>query len=260
MSTIKADSITAVTTNTPVSITGAGTGKVRLGDANLLWPDADGSADQALVTDGSGTLSFATAGGGAVAWYTNIAVFEYANDYFNGGSSGSVPNTTGPSSGAYTYTLPATELFVMVIGGGGNSHAATQGGTTSFGSHVTATGGQGSTAYATNSYQQSIGGIGASGDINIRGNMGGSSTSTNVPANPNNPGPMFGGTGYGHGGGGGSTHTGWGAAGGYAQKRLTGLTIGATVTITVSNFLWDGGYDSTYMSHQGGQGVCIVMY
>ena len=65
MSTIKADAITAVTADTPVTITGAGTGKVRLGDANLLWPDADGgSSGDVLQTNGSGTLSFATPGGG----------------------------------------------------------------------------------------------------------------------------------------------------------------------------------------------------
>ena len=66
MSTIKADAITAVTADTPVTITGAGTGKVRLGDANLLWPDADGSSSgDVLQTNGSGTLSFATPAAGA---------------------------------------------------------------------------------------------------------------------------------------------------------------------------------------------------
>jgi len=281
MSRIESDLVIAATgTNTALQLQGKGTGKVALGDANLLVPDADGAAGQIVTTDGSANLVFAAtpgssgnvltsngsawtsaaaAGGGAVAWYTNIAVIEYNTDYFNGGSNGSVPNLTG-GSGSWTYTIPATEIFVMVIGGGGTSHNSTQGGTTSFGSHVSATGGQGSTAAAHNSYAQAIGGIGSSGDINIRGNMGGAPSSTNVNANPNNPGPMFAGVTYGYGGGGGSTHTGWGACGGYAQKRITGLTIGNTETVTVSNWVSDGGYDNTYKSHQGGQGVCVVMY
>ena len=64
MSTIKADAITASTgTNTNIGITGKGSGKVKLGDGNLLFPDADGAAGTAIVTNGSGTLSFAATGG-----------------------------------------------------------------------------------------------------------------------------------------------------------------------------------------------------
>ena len=66
MSTIEADAVTAATgTNTALSLRGKGTGKVALGDATLLWPDADGgSSGDVLQTNGSGTLSFATPGGG----------------------------------------------------------------------------------------------------------------------------------------------------------------------------------------------------
>ena len=300
MSTIETDAITAATgTNTDLVVSGKGSGvpniaagfkvagtvgvptasiqddavtlaKMAAGtDGVIISYDASGnpvhigpgSDGEVLTSTGAGSPPAfeAAAGGGAVAWYTNIAVIEYNTDYFNGGSNGSVPNLTG-GSGSWTYTIPATEIFVMVIGGGGTSHNATQGGTTSFGSHVSATGGKGSTFTASNAYAQGQGGIGSSGDINIRGNMAGAPSSTNVNANPNNPGPMFGGVTYGYGGGGGSTHTGWGAAGGYAQKRLTGLTVGNTETVTVSNWIFDGGYDNTYKSHQGGQGVCVVMY
>jgi len=58
MSTVKANTVTASTTNGNVSIVGNGTGKVTLGDGNLIFPDADGSASQFLQTNGSGTLSF----------------------------------------------------------------------------------------------------------------------------------------------------------------------------------------------------------
>jgi len=61
VSTIKADAITASTgTNTNIGITGKGSGKVKLGDGNLLFPDADGSAGQYIKTDGSANLAFAT--------------------------------------------------------------------------------------------------------------------------------------------------------------------------------------------------------
>ena len=56
MSTIKADAIEAATgTNTNLALTGKGTGKVALGDAALLFPDADGSSSgDVLQTDASG--------------------------------------------------------------------------------------------------------------------------------------------------------------------------------------------------------------
>ena len=61
MSTIKADAITASTgTNTNIAITGKGSGKVAIGDGTLLFPDADGSANQYIKTDGSANLAWAT--------------------------------------------------------------------------------------------------------------------------------------------------------------------------------------------------------
>lgn len=61
MSTIKADAITASTgTNTNIAITGKGTGKLKLGDGELLFPDVDGSANQYIKTDGSANLAWAT--------------------------------------------------------------------------------------------------------------------------------------------------------------------------------------------------------
>ena len=68
MSTLKTDAIEAATgTNTNLALTGKGTGKVAIGDAALLFPDADGSSSgDVLQTNASGVLSFATpAAGGA---------------------------------------------------------------------------------------------------------------------------------------------------------------------------------------------------
>ena len=52
--------------NTSLKLKGKGTGVVQLGDGELSFPDADGSANQVLKTNGSGALSFTTpASGGA---------------------------------------------------------------------------------------------------------------------------------------------------------------------------------------------------
>ena len=83
MSDLKVDGITAATANTAVTIKGLGTGKVVLGDGNLVFPDADGAAGTFITTNGSAALSFATAGRivqvvnvttGAVATGTTVAV------------------------------------------------------------------------------------------------------------------------------------------------------------------------------------------
>ena len=67
-STIKADIVEAATgTNTALSLKGKGSGVVMIGDGNLQFPDADGTAGHFIKTDGSGVLSFAEAGGGVSA-------------------------------------------------------------------------------------------------------------------------------------------------------------------------------------------------
>jgi len=91
MSTIKANEITAVTDDTDITITGAGSGVVKLGDGALKFPDSDGSAGQFIKTDGSAQLSFAAASGGVVLQVIEMSIAE---------ASGS---TTIP----YDDTLPA---------------------------------------------------------------------------------------------------------------------------------------------------------
>ena len=75
MSTLKTDAISAATgTNTNLALTGKGTGKVALGDAALLFPDADGSSSgDVLQTDASGVLSFATPAAGGFTLGTPAA-------------------------------------------------------------------------------------------------------------------------------------------------------------------------------------------
>ena len=102
MSTIKADAITASTgTNTNIGITGKGTGKVVLGDGNLIWPDADGSTGQYIKTDGSANLAFATpATAGMVLLSTTNA------------STASTVDLTGNFTSTYTsYMVKGLDIF-----------------------------------------------------------------------------------------------------------------------------------------------------
>jgi hypothetical protein len=124
MSTLKADTLTAKTTNTNISVTGAGTGKVALGDGTLLFPDADGSANQPIITNGSAALSFATlpiAGGG-----TGSTSTTYCNLTSN--VTGTMPVGNG-GTGATTATGGFDALSPMTAEGdvlyGGTSGTVT---------------------------------------------------------------------------------------------------------------------------------------
>jgi len=78
MSTLKANAVTGATTNSNLALTGNGTGIVTLGDGNLTFPDADGSANQVIKTNGSGALSFTTLTTGASdAEKTNIMLNSF---------------------------------------------------------------------------------------------------------------------------------------------------------------------------------------
>lgn len=56
---INGNAVTVTNTNANLTLAGNGTGKVLL--SNLSYPSADGTANQVLKTDGSGTLAFADA-------------------------------------------------------------------------------------------------------------------------------------------------------------------------------------------------------
>ena len=88
-------------TDIDLKITPKGSGKIVLD--GISFPNADGTANQALVTDGSGTLSFASVTGrtGTVDWCTTAKTAPFTgvsgNGYF--------VNTT---CGAVTVTLPGS--------------------------------------------------------------------------------------------------------------------------------------------------------
>ncbi len=68
---------------------------------SLTYPTSDGSNGQAIVTNGSGTLSFATisGGGGGITYVTKTA------NYTMSAGEGVIANTAG---GTFTLTLPAS--------------------------------------------------------------------------------------------------------------------------------------------------------
>jgi len=78
MSTLKANAVTGATTNSNLALTGNGTGIVTLGDGNLKFPDADGSANEFIKSDGSGALSFAVPSAGQHTIWVPAAAMEAA--------------------------------------------------------------------------------------------------------------------------------------------------------------------------------------
>jgi hypothetical protein len=81
-----------------------GTNKVTLigpastSDITLTLPSSDGDAGQALTTDGSGNLSFASAGGAYTAWSVKTGAY----------TATSADQLIANSGSAFTITLPAS--------------------------------------------------------------------------------------------------------------------------------------------------------
>lgn len=129
------------------------------GATTYTLPSADGSSGQVLSTNGSGTLSWATAGGASGSNFQsftasgtwtkpgtgNVAMIEC----WGGGGSGGRYYGSGGGGGGYNSrtmdlsTLPAT--VAVTIGAGGTSKTTngtgSVGGNSSFGSYLTAYGG-----------------------------------------------------------------------------------------------------------------------
>ena len=102
MSDLKVDGITAATANTAVTIKGLGTGKVVLGDGNLVFPDADGAAGTFITTNGSAALSFSTAG--KLVQVVNVQTGAYATG-----------TTTIPCDDTIPQKTEGTEFMTLAI-------------------------------------------------------------------------------------------------------------------------------------------------
>jgi len=91
-------SATGGDTNIDLKLTPKGSGKLVLD--GIQFPNADGSADQILKTNGSGVLSFADASGGGTSWQA-----VKTSDFTAVAGEGYFVNTT---SGTITATLPSS--------------------------------------------------------------------------------------------------------------------------------------------------------
>ena len=130
-------------TNVAIMIKGKGSGQVHLGDDELLFPDSDGSANQYIKTDGSGTLAFATPPA-TQAWElietktlgsdaNSVTFSSISTDYIafrltiiawssNSGSNGRINMQFNSDTGSnYSYTGTATANIIQLVSGTTNN-------------------------------------------------------------------------------------------------------------------------------------------
>jgi len=158
-----------------------------------------------------------------------------------GGSGGAGGNSdfagTGGSGGGYSdKMIPATALTTETVtigagGAGGSAGIATAGGTSSFGAHVSATGGG---RAATIAGVPGDPGVGVGGDLNCYGGSGGMGLLTTRGGEGGSS--VLGGGGYGGvGGGGGDGYVYGGGGGGGKQNSVGGA--GANGVVIVEEYL-----------------------
>ena len=157
----------------------------------------NGTAGQALVSDGDGTMSWVDAGGGGAASST-VQVFTSSGTWTKpadckkvkvtvtgggGGGGGSLTTHGGGGGGAGGTAVELIDVSSLssvsvTVGAGGSAGAYNgsggTGGTSSFGAYCSATGGTGGAAAGNDrSSRGGDGGIGSGGNLNLHGNGGG---------------------------------------------------------------------------------------
>ena len=166
--------------------------KVNSGASALEFGDAGGGLEsvQTFTTSGTHTYTkpsginkirvFITGGGGAGGGNTNSG---YGYQIGQGGAAGGTAIKFLDASSITTVTV--------TIGAGGTgvtgSSGGNTGGTSSFGSHCSATGGEGGDAPGAFGGTQS-GGVGSSGDLNLKGSAGGCAIESGGGAQIGSPG------------------------------------------------------------------------
>lgn len=150
----------------------------------------------------------------------------------NSGSGKLLRITTFTASGTWTKKDDVGSIEVELVGGGSGGST---GGTTSFGSHLSATGGTYGANISSNWFG-GLGGVGSGGDVNINGG--------HSVASPSGGGFGVGGSSY-FGGPGNTTSGGvsnqgaygaghgLGGAGGYSRKFILASSLSSTETVTV---------------------------
>lgn len=261
----------------PIKLNGSTSGYVQLqaaavaGSNNITLPTTNGTANQLMQTDGTGTLSYATitAGTGvtvtngtgtitiassSVGGFSNMAVATYTAASNSSGSS-----LVWNSSGSLTWTVPTgiTTARITILGGGGGGGAAR----TNNGGDIGNGGGGG--GYA----QKVVTGLTPAGAITVTvGNGGaggattgatgatGGTTSVGAPISMSATGGT-GGTLFGSPSNANSTNGGAGGTSSSGQLNLSGKT--AQSLVYVSNATYSGSCTPTvsvtyYVNNGGG--------
>jgi hypothetical protein len=222
-------------TNIDLKLTPKGTGKLNLD--GIKFPNADGSAGQALTTNGSGVLSFSTiSADGTADWDTTVKTTGFTAT----ANKGYFCNTT---SAAFTVTLPASpsagdEVIILDYAGTFDTNALL----------ISPNG---------NKIEGGTSGLRLSGERegvrlvyidSTQGWLAYSGINEGTDAlEPNTYSIDF--LVVAGGGAGGNRHAGGGGAGGYRTSTQT-VTIGTVITITVG----DGGAGVAYNTTAGNSG------
>ena len=117
MSKIVTDAVTALSGN--LALLPQGSGVVTID--GLTYPAADGSANQAIVTNGSGVLSFADAGGGKILQVVSAFTDDYA--------SHSNTHVNAPAeilSAAITCSATSSKVLMFGVSSGSSTNASYQ--------------------------------------------------------------------------------------------------------------------------------------
>ena len=251
-------------------------------------PTADGTVNQSLVTDGSGTLSWSGVTGASVTnfsssgtWTKPAGVTTVTVELWGGGGGGgsgrkgdnNADGGGGGGGGAYvTKTFPASDISSTVsvtlgAGGAGGAAQATNntagnagsaGVSSTFGAYLTAYGGAGG-----------IGGVDGAGGTSTGGGGGGGALSAGSGGTPGGPGTdgQFGGayqstsSAYGGAGGGTGGYLGGSAGGSSFQGGSAGFGGGGSASNaggaggTVPGAGGSGGAGGTSGGGAGGAGV-----
>jgi hypothetical protein len=194
--------------------TSSGTGvNIAQSSSQYCW----GDGTNIYYANASSVTSFNTRTGAITLNATDVtAALGFTPGNFIG-----VKYFTTVGTATYTSTTGTNYIIVEVVGGGGG--VSNSGGTSSFGSFCSATGGQGG--------NPGSGGLGSGGDLNAGGGSGGSSFGNSI-GNGGTSAFGYGGGSIGYGAGGSNGYNGGGGGGGGgSRKKIASGFSGTTVTI-----------------------------